>query len=174
MGSAHLPLHFSPGLYLSLFQNLQKKFAARAYKLVVPQLKKLLDVFAVDRSDMKDKEALVEGVLNFFSEPSEDMLKSGTKKTAAPGTKKEAPKKKSKKPAAKKTPESDSESELEDVEEDKEPDEKELRKWVRAYVRCFNTASATLKHAMGVAEEKFGVSLKDKKDLMKKLLTEEM
>jgi len=153
---------------------MQKKFAARAYKLVVPHLKKILDVFAVDRSDMKDKEALVEGVLNFFSEPSEDMLKSGTKKTAVPAKKKEATKKKSKVKAVKKTPESESESELEDVEEGKEPDEKELRKWVRAYVRCFNTSSATLKHAMGVAEEKFGVSLKEKKELMKKILTEEM
>lgn len=133
---------------------------------------------AVDKSEMKDKEALVEGVLDFFSEPDEGMLKhKGSKKAAAAAAKKkDAPKKKADKTKKTKEAKETDDSELEDVEveEGKEPDETQLRKWVRAYVRCFDTSKATLKHAMGVAEDKFGVALKDKKDLMKKLMTEEM
>lgn len=143
----------------------QKKYATKAYKLTVPALKKLCNVFAVDRSKASDKDKLVDVLLDFLSKPSEEPLK-GSKKAAAGSKKKKASK-------SKKT----SSATLDDYEEIVEgemPDDKQLRQWVRAYVRCFNTAKNTLKDAMEIAEEKFGVNLKEKKDRIKELLTEEM
>lgn len=54
------------------------------------------------------------------------------------------------------------------------PNDKQLRQWVRAYVRCFNLEKVTIKHALQVAAEKFGVDLASKKDTLRQLLCEEM
>ena len=143
---------------------MQKKYSTKAYKLHVPQLKKLCDVFALDRSKANDKDKLVNILLDFLSKPSEEPLK-GSKKAAAASKKKKEPKSKK------------SSSTLDDYEEIVEgemPNDNQLRQWVRAYVRCFNTSKKTLKDAMEIAEEKFGVNLKEKKDRIKEILTEEM
>jgi hypothetical protein len=54
------------------------------------------------------------------------------------------------------------------------PSNEEIKKWVKAYVACFDIKQATTNHAVGIAQDKFGVDFSDKKDLFKKLLTEEV
>lgn len=127
-------------------------------------LKKLCDLFAVDRAKINDKDGLIEVLLDFLGEPSEDKLKGKGKKEKEGAAS-------SKKESSKKIEKEDSD---EEIEEGKMPTEKQLRQWVRAYVQCFNTSKATLKHAMGIAEEKFGVSLAEKKEQIKEILAEEM
>lgn len=165
-------MDFSRFFFLEL---LQKKYSMRAYKLNLGQIKKLCDVFAVDRAKITTKDDLVDILLDFLGAPSEEALKSkGSGKKEKESSK--SAKKGSKKDKAATTDEESSaeEEEEETVEEGKMPTDKQLRQWVRAYVKCFNTSKATLKNAMEIAEEKFGVSLKDKKNQIKKLLTEEV
>jgi len=54
------------------------------------------------------------------------------------------------------------------------PNDEALKDWVKAYISCFNINKATTNHAIGIAEDKFGVDLSEKKALIKKLLTDEM
>ena len=142
----------------------QKKYATKAYKLHVPQLKKLCDVFAVDRSGVNDKDSLVETLLDFLSVPDEKLTKGAGKKAA---TKKSTASKS-------KSAEDKTLDDYEEVVEGVEPTDQQLRHWVRAYVRCFNTAKVTLKDAVKIAEDKFGVDLSEKKKRLKELLTEEI
>jgi hypothetical protein len=130
--------------------------------LQVKQLKKLCDVFAIDRSGITDKDSLVETLLDFLSEPDEKLTKGGKKK---PTKNKSTSSSKSK---------ADPFSDDEEIVEGEMPSDKQLRSWVRAYVRCFNTSKKTLKDAMNIAEEKFGIDLSDKKQRIKELLTEEI
>ena len=129
--------------------------------MTVPLLKKLCDVFALDRTKVNDKDSLVDLLLNFLGSPSSKPLK-GKKKAGS--KKKEI---KAKKGSA-------TLDDYEEIIEGEMPTDNQLRQWVRAYVRCFNTSKKSLKDAMEIAEEKFGVSLKSKKERMKELLTEEM
>jgi hypothetical protein len=48
-----------------------------------------------------------------------------------------------------------------------------LRLWVRAFVRCHNIKTTTLKQAVAIATEKFGVDMTDKTPQIKDLLVEE-
>ena len=126
----------------------------------------MCDVFALDRSGKHDKASLVDILLDFLGSPSEEDLKQSKKSKAS---KQHGEKKK-------KAEEVDEESDddAEDIKEGEMPTDKQLRRWVRAYARCFNPSKVTLKHAMSIVEEKFGVSLKEKKDRIKELLTEEI
>jgi hypothetical protein len=54
------------------------------------------------------------------------------------------------------------------------PDTGQLRKWTKAYICCFNMEKVTIKHALEIAGDKFGVDLSSKKSELKDLLTEEM
>lgn len=99
-----------------------------------------------------DKEAIVDCLLDFLGAPSEDKLKGSRS---------------SKNKAAQ-------EKDFEVIEFGTMPSDEQLRQWVRAYVRCFNLEKVTIKHALEVAAEKFGVDLASKKDTLKELLTEEM
>lgn len=56
----------------------------------------------------------------------------------------------------------------------KMPSDEILRRWVRAFVRCHNMKSATIKKAVEIASEKFGVDMSGTKQRLKELLTEEM
>lgn len=53
------------------------------------------------------------------------------------------------------------------------PDDEELRMWVKAYVACHNMNKVTIKHALKLARDKFGVKMDSKKQTMKEFLTEE-
>ena len=173
--------------------------ATRAYKMTIPLLKSLCDLFDIDRVPPEgkvttDKDTLIDRLLDFLGAPDEKYLKSSKKKKTTPkkrkvGTSKSPTpkKKKMRKEIAKKTKqeekiknESETEDEM-DVESEQSEDEnpqmptdKMLRKWVRAYVNCFNLDKATTKHAIETASDRFGVDLNEKKTRIKELLTEEM
>jgi hypothetical protein len=149
--------------------------SGKAFKLTIPQIKKLCDVFHVDRTKLENKDVLVDALLDFLGAPSEDQLK---------GAKKQASKKK--KATSSSTTERDDVVKKDEPEEDDDedddvplktgqlPSDDALRKWVRAYVRCFNLKKATIKHAIATASDKFGVDVSKKKALIKVLLTSEM
>lgn len=166
----------------------------KAHKLKVAQIKELCDFFAVDRSGRHDKDSLVDCLLDFLGEPTLERVKSGGKSIAKKA--KEAPTKKKKKETtpkkkkvAKTGDESDeTESEDETADEVKEsptkalmspkkgitPTDALLRRWVHAFVQCYDMEKATVKVALKIAGEKFGVDLSDQKTRMKELLTEEL
>jgi len=147
--------------------------------MVLSQVKMLCRFFDIEDCDEKgknlNKEDMIENLLDFLSRPNADFLKakSGempkTKKTKAP------PKKKAKsatpsKPKAVKEPF----HLVRGHKKGKMPNEEALRQWVRAYVVCFDMDTATTKHAIKTASDKFGVDLSVTKDLIKELLAEEM
>jgi hypothetical protein len=124
--------------------------------------------------------------LDFLGGPDETLT---TLKPAAVGSK-SAPKKKAgakkgaKKSKAKSETDDESEEEVKEPPKDfskikvlkkgDKPDEEALRQWVRAYVACFDMDSATTKHAIKTASEKFGCDLSKEKSKIKELLGEEM
>ena len=157
---------------------------AKAYKLPVPQLKSILDFLVVDRKGVSTKDDLVDLLLDFLGEPDESYLV---------GSKKSSDKKKSK--SANKKSKGDDDDDEEEDEEAKEkesgdaddysdvgdekvdegpPSDEMLRRWVRAYVRCHNMKNSTVKSALELASDKFGVDLSGKKQRIKEFLTEEM
>lgn len=168
--------------------------------MTVPQIKMLCDFFDVDRTpgpeEKVDKDVMIDRLLDFLSAPDPQYTRVYAKKhKKAPAKGKTSSKEKSpstgKKKAAKKgnspdkgakkkkSKEKDAESESSDEEEMEEaekgemPSDAQLRKWVKAYVACHNMNKATLKHALEIASEKFGVDMKEKKKTIKLLLTEE-
>jgi DEK C terminal domain len=154
---------------------------AKTYRMTVPQLKKMCDFFAIDRMNCNGKDALVDVLLDFLGEPEENMLKGGAK---AKGKADSSSSSKKKSKAKKVEAADDDAGDYSDVGDDgkeeattKEgelPSDEALRKWVRAYVRCHNMKQSTIKHALEIAGEKFGVDLSEKKQRLKELLTEEM
>jgi hypothetical protein len=165
----------------------QTIYSKRAFKLNVAQIKTLCDFFNVDRSPdtgkSLDKETLIDRLLDFLGEPDPKMLNEEKKK------KKSTPKKKApKKKPSSKTKKQEKKKVVEDEEEDEEdafdlvrehkkgdkPSDDAIRQWVRAYVVCFDMDSATTKHALKTASDKFGLDLAKEKDRIKELLAEEM
>lgn len=160
---------------------------AKTYKMTVPLLKKICDFFAVDRASCNGKDALVDVLLDFLGEPSEDKLKGSSAAAAKPkGGGASKKKGKSKKAEEEQDDDDDDYSDVGDEkveaaaeggDEDNSavmPSDDKLRKWVRAYVRCHNMKKSTIKHALEIAGDKFGVDLSEKKARLKELLTEEM
>jgi hypothetical protein len=170
--------------------DLQTKMSTKAFKLTIPLIKKLCDLFHVDRFKLETKDALIDALLDFLGAPSEDQLKGGKKSKKAAAASASAASAKSS--SGKKKKKAAASTERDDVEEDDEeaddedddddaplkkgdlPSDEALRKWVRAYVRCFNLEKATVKHAIATASDKFGVDVSKKKSLLKELLTSEM
>ena len=161
----------------------KRKYGEKARKISNPGLKNLCDFFDIDRSasdgEKVDKDFLVDRLLDFLADPSEELTKTWikeNKKKAAAKKKKAAKAEAGKKKAAKEesSDEEDEEDMFEEVDGQKLPTDKALKRWVKAYVRCFNLDKATIKHAMETASDKFGVDLKPKKQRMKELLTEAM
>jgi hypothetical protein len=160
--------------------------SVKAYKLTIPQIKKICDLFHVDRFKIESKDDLIDALLDFLGSPSEDQLKGARKKAAAKSAaspKSSGSKEKKKKKSAASTErddvvEDDDDEESDDgdapLKEGGSPSDEALRKWVRAYVRCFNLQKATVKHAIATASDKFGVDVSKKKALLKELLTSEM
>ena len=160
----------------------KRKYGEKARKISNPGLKNLCDFFDIDRSatdgEKVDKDFLVDRLLDFLADPSEELTKTWikeNKKKAAAKKKKAAKAEAGKKKVAKESSdEEDEEDMFEEVDGQKLPTDKALKRWVKAYVRCFNLDKATTKHAMETASDKFGVDLKPKKQRMKELLTEAM
>jgi hypothetical protein len=157
--------------------------SVRAYKLGIPALKRICDVFDVDRTKKTSKDDLIDCLLDFLGKPDIELTnaKKADSKTRAKSpkqAKKNKPKEEedSEEEGSEEEEESNKESEQNDTgdedEKDKMPSDKALRKWVRAYVACFNLEKVTTKHALETASDKFGVDLSPKKGQLKELLTD--
>lgn len=133
---------------------------AKAYKLAVFQLRKMCDVFGIDRSGAGKKDELCDILLDFLGEPNTNYIKG----------------KKSKLPKYSGELKDNLEDDVEDEQIDGsvDPSDEVLRRWVRAYVRCHNMHKSTLKQAMEICSQKFSVDITSRKTRIKELLTEEM
>lgn len=154
--------------------------------MLITDVKKLCHLFTIDiRSENGkplNKEDCIENLLDFLSHPNADFLvpegedKEATKPTATKTPKKKATAK-GKAAAATKTTTKDPVDLFGLVRAHKKgnkPSDKALREWVQAYVVCFDMDSATTKHAIRTASDKFGVDLTKSKERIKELLAEEM
>jgi len=173
----------------------REKLEQRAYKMQVPHLKAISDVFDVDRRPTNGKafltkEELVNRLVEFICIPNIELTKSGKKESEArkrsrimknsPKTKKRSKGDNIALEAV--VVESDDSDGSEDINEDDNeksgyekgsiPSDKKLRKWVKAYIACFNLEKATTKHAIQTASDKFGVDVSEKKGRIKELITE--
>ena len=54
------------------------------------------------------------------------------------------------------------------------PGDTELRRWVIAFLNCYNMEKATIKVALEVASDRFGVDMSSKKETIKRMLAEEL
>jgi hypothetical protein len=108
------------------------------------------------RQGKNEKDAIVKHLLDFLAAPRLELLKGNkTKPSATKSSKAE-----------------DKDDEV--IVRGSMPTDEQLRQWTQAYVRCFNMDKVTIRHALEVAGDKFGVDLTPKKDRLKEILTEEM
>jgi hypothetical protein len=151
----------------------------KAHKLKITELRRLCDLFGVERSGATDKDSTVDALLDFLGEPSEKYLKySGKLKIE-----------KMARPVDEEDDDEDDDDEMEEEEEKgtpskkitpkkssdkkkKMPADKDLRNWVNHYVNCHNMSKSTVKQALEIAGEFFGVDLMPKKHRVKELLAE--
>jgi hypothetical protein len=162
-----------------------------------------IDRSSFDDKGALDKEALIDRLLDFVGAPDPDLVndagkmkstkKSPAKKASAkketPKKKKSTPKKKTPSKAKKSSKKVEDEEESDHIDDEvkanpfalvndhkkgDKPSDDALRQWVRAYVVSFDMDSATTKHAIKTASDKFGLDLTKQKDRIKELLAEEM
>lgn len=133
-----------------------------------------------ENSKPLNKEDMIENLLDFLTQPNADFLKAKTGEAPKPKKKKATPKKKTASKAksgttpAKAKPAKEPFHLVRSHKKGKNPSDDALRQWVRAYVVCFDMDTATTKHAIKTASDKFGVDLTGTKDRIKELLAEEM
>jgi len=180
-----------------------RKMSTRAYKMTIPLLKTVCDLFDVDRQPdarkkaVLDKEGIVDKLLTFLASPDIKLTNGGrlsTKKRSRSSISKSPKTKKSKKAEDAEVvvldDEDDEEMEEEEEESEEEEEEKEevgegsrgkkmptkreLRKFVKAYVTCFSMEKTTSKHLIQTASDKFDVDVSSKKKDILELLTAEM
>jgi hypothetical protein len=147
--------------------------------MTIPQLKMLCDFFNIERTSDKGasltKDDMIDNLLDFLGQPNEDFVNQPDKATKKGSTKTKKTASKKKKAAAKvEIVETDPFSLVRNHTKGKKPTDIALRQWVKAYVVCFDMDSATTKHAIKTASDKFGVDLAKRKEKMKQLLAEEM
>ncbi len=123
------------------------------------RLKQITSHFVCYSKGKNDKDGLVNALLDFLGEPSESLLKGGSKKHP------DGKKTKSRAAAQKKEKE-------ESLEFGQMPSDSQLQTWARYFTKVYNMEKATIKVALEVASDKFGVDLKDKKSLLKEYLAE--
>ena len=147
--------------------------------MVLAQVKQLCDIFHVERhsEDGKplNKEDTIENLLDFLGQPHADFIARHNR-----AEKKSIPKKKAT-PKKKKSPTKNAKATLGESfqlvrghKKGKMPSDDTLRQWVKAYIVCFDMDSATTKHAIKTASDKFGVDLTGSKDRIKELLADEI
>lgn len=140
----------------------------KAYKLTTQELKMICDFFALDRGGRNTKDSLVELVLDFLEEPNDELCKQ-------PPKKREKPSSSSKKGGEDSTSSSSSPSKRIKLNYTKGtmPSDAAIKTWVHAFAICHDMDQTTIKDAMKVANEKFGIDLKEKKSLIKECFAEE-
>jgi hypothetical protein len=184
------------------FADWQAKMGEKAFNLKVGEIRDLCDFFALDRSGVNPKAELIDRLLDFLSEPSAEHVKgnkAAAKASSSASKRKGGSGKKKKKKDDSSEEESDEEEEEEEeeaeatpkkgkkekgkndkgvdlhkVEKGKAPTDDTLRAWVKCFVQCYDLEKASIKVALQVAGDKFGVDLGDKKDLLKEMLADAM
>mmetsp|Transcript_21559 Transcript_21559/g.40258 ORF Transcript_21559/g.40258 Transcript_21559/m.40258 type:complete len:317 (-) Transcript_21559:199-1149(-) len=164
-------------------EKFETKYATKAFKLNLAQVRRLCDFFHVDREteDGKalNKEQTIDRLLDFLGDPNDSYIKTDDPAEIKPASKKKkAPKTKTKAAAKRKSVSKkvveDPFSVIKAHSKGSTPTDAALRQWVKAYVVCFDMDSATTKHAIKTASDKFGVDLADRKATIKEFLAEEM
>lgn len=161
---------------------IETKYAIKAFKMNLSQIKMLCDFFDVDNFDDKGKfllkEEMIDRLLDFLGAPDESLVRvasSPAKKKPTPvKTKKVEPKPKPKPKTIIKTVTLDPFTLIKDYKKGEPPVDDALRQWVRAYILCVDMETATTKDAVRTASAKFGVDLTNKKARIKELLAEEL
>jgi ribosomal protein L12E/L44/L45/RPP1/RPP2 len=180
------------------FADWQAKMGEKAFNLKVGEVRDLCDFFALDRSGVNAKAELIDRLLDFLSEPSAEHVKGNkaAAKASSSASKRKGGSGKKKKKDDSSEEESDEDDEEEEEEEETEatpkkgkkekgvdlhkvekgkvPTDDTLRAWVKCFVQCYDLEKASIKVALQVAGDKFGVDLGDKKDLLKEMLAEAM
>lgn len=158
---------------------IETKFAIKAFKMNVSQIKKLCNFFHIDHCGEGGKalikEDMIDRLLDFLGEPDESMIKQKEpadkkKKTAVKPKKKAQTNRRS---VATKVVE-DPFSLIRDYKKGKIPSDKAMRQWVKSYIVCVDMETATTKDAVLTATAKFGVEMASKKSRIKQLLAEEI
>ena len=151
----------------------QKKYATKAFKMSAAQIKRLTHFFRISDKDEDgkpySKDDTIENLLDFLSEPDGGLCSDPTVEKK----KKKAKKPVKKKPVVKKEAE-DPFKALKEHPKGKKPGDKVLRQWVKAYVVCFDLDSATTKHAVTTASERFGVNMASRKKRIKEMFADEL
>uniref|UniRef100_A0A7S4ALD8 DEK-C domain-containing protein n=1 Tax=Pseudo-nitzschia australis TaxID=44445 RepID=A0A7S4ALD8_9STRA len=151
----------------------ETKYATKAFKMNVSQIKTLCVFFSVDYSDKGGKplkkDAMIDRLLDFLGEPDESLAK----KNVSSDTKKKTGPKSKKKRIARDITEAPF-SLIRDYKKGKLPSDDAMRQWVKAYVVCIDMETATTKDAVQTATAKFGVDMVIKKARIKELLAEEI
>ena len=152
---------------------MKTKYATKAFKMNVSQIKTLCVFFSVDYSDeggkSLKKDDMIDRLLDFLGEPDESL----TKKNVSSDTKKKTGPKSKKKRIARNLTEAPF-SLIRDYKKGKLPSDDAMRQWVKAYVVCIDMETATTKDAVQTATAKFGVDMVIKKARIKELLAEEI
>jgi hypothetical protein len=142
--------------------------------MVLAQVKKMLEIFNVEgrSEDGKPliKEDAIENLLDFLGQPHTDFLAKTKEEKPSPKKKTTTKKTTTKAKAAPK----ESFGLVRCHQKGNKPSDEALRQWVKAYIVCFDMDSATTKHAIKTASDKFGQDLSGSKDRIKTLLAEEM
>mmetsp|Transcript_9124 Transcript_9124/g.22653 ORF Transcript_9124/g.22653 Transcript_9124/m.22653 type:complete len:307 (+) Transcript_9124:197-1117(+) len=162
-------------------EMIETKYAIKAFKMNVSQIKALCTFFCVDHcgEDGKSliKEDMIDRLMDFLEAPDESLIKQTTKPVEK--KKKVAAKKKKDPPRTKRSSVATKVSEdpfslIKDYTKGKVPSDKAMRQWVKAYIVCVDMETATTKDAVLTATAKFGVDMASKKARIKQLLAEEI
>jgi hypothetical protein len=159
---------------------IETKYAIKAFKMNVSQIKTLCTFFGVDYNNEEgkslNKEDMIDQLLDFLGAPDDSMVKakesSETKKKPAAKPKKKTETKSRK--SVEKIIMVDPFSLIKDYEKGKVPSDDAMRQWVKAYIACVDMETATTKDAIVTATAKFGVDMASKKARIKELLAEEI
>lgn len=115
-----------------------------------------------NRKGKNDKDGLVNALLDFLGEPSEALLKGSKKKPETNHVNKKA--------KSRAVQQEDEEEET--VQFGQMPSDQQVQTWARHFTKVYNMEKATIKVALEVAGDKFGVDMKEKKSLLKEYLAE--
>jgi len=172
----------------------EEKYTDRAGKMPKDTLLEVCSFFCINVTSSSSKETVMQRILDFLGSPDAKLLKQPVEKK--PKGKPRAKGKRNSKGSSKEKAQEDAGDDEAVTETDSEGDEPkklavskrkeaqtnnkpmpsdaEIKEWIKAYVACFDLKQATTSHAVGIAQDKFGVDFSEKKELFKKLLTEEV
>jgi len=161
---------------------IETKYAIKAFKMNVNQIKALCNFFGVDDSgaDGKalNKDDTIDRLLDFLGAPDETMIREkespDTKKKVAAKSKKTKRKTKPNRQSVARKVTEDPFSLIKDYKKGKMPSDGAMRQWVKSYIVCVDMETATTKDAVLTATAKFGVDMTSKKARIKQLLAEEI